>query len=182
MIIRRFSLLWEDVLWQILNVYSDDLSPHFTTNVKWHFSCLKCSWRYFGLIAPYSTSMFITSEYSGIKVSACLWSPTSAHLASKAKPMHKFCTAPGAHWAPSAPSGEPSLSLSLSGEADTARDPHIHWQPAWAQVSWAGPAIWAEFMWGMDKQHPASPIFYMAKTILFPPYHCSADAEKPKWH
>lgn len=35
----------------------------------------------------------------------------------------------------------------LSGDADTVRDPHIHWQPAWAQLPRAGSVIWAEFMW-----------------------------------
>lgn len=187
MIIRRFSLLWEDVLWQVLNICSNDLSPHFTTNLRWHFSSLKCFWRYFGLITPYSTSEFITSEHSGIKVSACLWSPTSPYLSSKAKPTHhKFCTAPGAHWAPSAPSREPSLSLVVSlvrqtqpgtptftGSQSELRSPA---QGQWFELSSCYPLM----AWTENIQHVQFSTWPTPFSFL--PFHCSPDAEKPKQH
>lgn len=191
MIIRRFSLLWEDVLWQVLNVCSNYLSPHFTTNLRWHFSCFKCSWRYFRLITPYSTSEFITSEYWGIKLSALPMVTTSDIWCTSA--LWGQANAPQALHGPRCLLGTISTFMWAftvphcpSAEADPAGDPHIPWQPAWAQVSWAGSVIWAEFMWlptdGLDRQHPASPVFYMSKTIHFPPCHCSCDAEKPNLH
>lgn len=180
MIIRRFSLLWEDVLWQVLNICSNDLSPHFTTNLRWHFSCLQHE---VFQINYHSTSEFITSEYSGIKVRAFLWSPP-VHLCP-VWPSH--CTTGSAgpqvstghhqhlHMGPHSP------SLSLWWGRHSHGPPH-----SLAASLSSGPmgrvcdlSLWLP-TGGMDTPHPASPVFHMS--MHFPPFHCSSDAEKPNWH
>lgn len=121
MIIRRFSLLWEDVLWQVLNICSNDLSPHFTTNLRWHFSCLQHE---VFQINYHSTSEFITSEYSGIKVRAFLWSP----------PVH-LCPVWPSH----------CTTGSAGPQVPTGHHQHLHMGPHSSSLS-----LW----WGRHSQGP----------------------------